>query len=417
LASDCALGKTRQHLRGTVEPVPILIPLKYVEHGDYVLFCHLTGWRPHMRIFQTLVISGFIALLAAPQGGFAQGRAAGVGVATVETRPMAETVPVFAEVTTSRDGAVAARVAGNVQEVHVLAGSRVAQGDLLVELNRDLLAIRAAQSEARLAEADAAIDTARVRLDRTTKSLTRVEALRGSSSFSEGRFDEAQADMLEARSQLAEAQAREKSAEAQMAETEYQLDRSLITAPFSGVVIEVNTIAGAFVQAGSPVVRMLDIDAFEVIAGVPARYVSALTPGQKVQATTETGEALTLELRAILPLENTSTRTRAVRFAAPGLAEISNVAVGQSLTVQVPVGAARDVISVPKDALVQARGGWTVFVAEDGKAQPRMVTIGAALGDRYEVRNGLAVGDLVVVRGNERLRPGQDIEATPVETN
>jgi len=64
----------------------------------------------------------------------AQGGATAVGVKQVELRVLAETVPVFAEVTTARDGAVASRVAGNVQEVHVLAGMRVAEGDLLVEL-------------------------------------------------------------------------------------------------------------------------------------------------------------------------------------------------------------------------------------------------------------------------------------------
>lgn len=346
-----------------------------------------------------------------------QGRPQAVGVQTVEPRLLSETVPVFAEVTTARDGAVASRVAGNVEKVHVLAGTRVAEGDLLVELNRELLMILVAQSEAQMAEAQAGIATARVRVDRTKTVLDRIEALRGSASFSDGRFDDAQSDMLEARSQLAEAQAREKSTEARLAETRYQLDRSLITAPFSGVVMEVNTIPGAFIQAGTPVVRLLDTDAFEVTAGVPARYVSDLQPDQTMQATIETGEELSLTLRAILPLEDPATRTRAVRFSAPGLADLGNVAVGQSLTVRIPVGAAREVLSVPKDALVQGRDGWTVFIAADGKAQPRGVTLGVPLGDRYEVLSGLQSGDLVVVRGNERLRPGQDIIPNPQASN
>jgi RND family efflux transporter MFP subunit len=359
----------------------------------------------------------FACAILSPINAVAQGRATAVGVASVETVTLAETVPVFAEVTTSRDGAVASRIAGNVQQVNVLAGARVAKGDILVELNKELLEIHAAQSQAQLAEAQARIATARVRVDRTNKTLARVEALRGSSSFSEGRFDDAQSDMLEARSQLAEAEAQMNSREAQSQETQYQLERALIAAPFSGVVIEVNTIPGAFIQAGSPVVRLLDTDVLEVSAGVPARYVTFLEPGQTMQASTEDGSALTLELRAILPIENPSIRTRDVRFTAVGLGEVANVAVGQSLSVQIPIGAAREVISVPKDALVQARGGWTVFVAEDDKAQPRNVTLGVALGDRYEVLEGLQNGDLVVVRGNERLRPGQDIAPTAVETN
>ncbi len=370
-----------------------------------------------MRLSAFLLCLFFINLIVTSGAVIAQGRATAVSVKQVELRMLTETVPVFAEVTTSRDGAVASRVAGNVEKVHVLAGTRVAKGDLLVELNRELLAILVAQSEAQMAEAQAGIATARVREDRTNNALTRIEALRGSSSFSEGRFDDAQSDMLEARSQLAEARARLKSGEARLAETRYQLDRSLITAPFSGVVIKVDTIPGAFIQAGTPVVRILDTDAFEVTAGVPARYVTSLAPGQQVQASTETGAKLTLDLRAILPLEDPSTRTRAVRFAAPGLVELGNVALGQSLTVLIPVGEAREVLSVPKDALVQARGGWTVFVAAEGKAQPRPITLGVALGDRYEVLSGLQAGDLVVVRGNERLRAGQDIIPNSVETN
>jgi len=366
-----------------------------------------------MRFLGFLVV--FLAATATLS--YAQGRAAGVGVQAVEMRELAETVPVFAEVTTARDGNVAGRVAGNVDAVAVLAGSRVETGDLLVELNGDLLTIQVAQSEAQLAEAAAGIETARARVDRARIALARIEALRGGTSFSQGRFDDAQADFLEAEAQFIEAQAREKSAEARLAETQYQLERSQILAPFSGVVLEVNTIPGAYIQAGTPVVRLLDTDAFEVQANVPSRYTAFLFAGQTVTASTETGAELTLQLRAILPVEDPSTRTRAVLFSAPGLSDLSTAAVGQSLTVEIPVGEAREVLSVPKDALVQGRGGWTVFVAADDQAQPRPVTLGVPLGDRYEVLSGLAPGDLVVVRGNERLRPGQEISATLLETN
>ena len=358
-----------------------------------------------------------LVLTAATTAAFAQGRAAAVGVQEVEMRALAETVPVFAEIITARDGNVAGRVAGNVALVSVLAGARVETGDLLVELDDELLEIQVAQSEAQLAEAQAGIETARARVDRARIALERIEALRGGTAFSAGRFDDAQADFLEAEAQFFEAQAREKSAESRLAETRYRLERTTILAPFSGVVLEVNTIPGAFIQAGTPVVRLLDTDAFEVQANVPSRYTAFLTAGQVVAASTETGAELMLELRAVLPVEDPSTRTRAVLFSVTELSAVTDAAVGQSLTVEIPVGAARDVLSVPKDALVQGQGGWTVFVAADDQAQPRPVTLGVPLGDRYEVVSGLQPGDLVVVRGNERLRPGQAISANVLETN
>ena len=347
----------------------------------------------------------------------AQGGPAAVGVQAVEISTLSETIPVFAEIVTARDGAVASRVAGNVESAHVLAGERVQEGDLLISLNTELLNIQLERAQARMDEAKAAADTARVQIDRATVAFERVERLRGSSAFSEGRFDDTEADLLVARSQLAEAAAVLKRSEVQVAEARYQLERSAITAPFAGVVIEVNTIPGAYIQAGSPVVRLLDVASFEVEASVPSRYIASLAPGQEMQASLESGEELTLKLRAILPIENTSTRTRLVRFAGSELGNIVNAAVGQTISVSIPVGAPREVLSVPKDALVQARGGWTVFVAADGKAQPRPVEIGLALGDKYEVLSGLAPGDQVVVRGNERLRPGQDIAPSLMETN
>ena len=82
---------------------------------------------------------------------------------------------------------------------------------------------------------------------------------------------------------------------------------------------------------------------------------------------------------------------------------------GQSVSVDLPISAPREVIVVPKDALVQARGGWSVFVNDAGQATPRPVEIGSAVGGGFEVLSGLQAGDEVVIRGNERLRPGQAI--------
>ncbi len=349
----------------------------------------------------------FCSVIAGPAA--AQGGPAAVGVETVEVQTIAETVPLFAQVVTSREGTVASRIAGTVDKVNVLDGVSVTAGDVLVELDTELLEIIDRQAEARVAEASAGIATATSRLDRATNALARIEGLRETNSFSQSRFDEAQSDYFEAQGQLAEAQARVKTAEAALAEARYQLERARITAPFSGIVLEVNTNPGEYISSGASVLTLVDTTSFEIEASVPARYIRVLEPGLEVSGMTEDGEALSLSVRVLLPVEDQATRTRPVRFASTSLSDLEKVAIGQSITVSIPVSAPRAVVAVPKDALVQARGGWTVFVAVDGKAEPRPVEIGVALGDRFEVLSGLKEGDVVVTRGNERLRPGQDI--------
>lgn len=367
---------------------------------------------------RSTLICSLVLLMSLPGlAARAQGGPTVVEVAPVEAQQVSETVPIFAQITTSRDGSVASRVGGNVDNVHVLAGEQVAAGDPLVELDRDLLEISLAQSEAQVAEAQAGIESARVQVDRTEKAFARIDALRGSSSFSQGRYDEAESDMLQARAALAQAEARLNTSNTQLAQARYELDRSSIIAPFAGTVIAVNTIPGAYIQSGEAVVRLLDTNAFEVEAGVPARYISALSAGQEVEAKLDSGQSVTLTVRAVLPLEDPATRTRAVRFTGSGLAEFGAAAVGQSLTVEIAIGEAREVLAVPKDALIQAPEGWTVYVNADGTAEARTVQIGVPLGNRYEVLSGLQSGDAVVVRGNERLRPGQDIAVGTPDTN
>ncbi|MEM6889306.1 MAG: efflux RND transporter periplasmic adaptor subunit [Pseudomonadota bacterium] len=350
-----------------------------------------------------------LSLALADTRATAQGRAAMVGVETVGTRSISETIPIFAEVVTSREGTVASRITGTVDQVNVLEGSAVEEGDVLVELDTELLEILARQAEARRDEAAAGIATAESNLDRSTNNLARIEGLRDTTSFSSSRFDDAQSDFFQARGLLAEAEARLKTAEANLAEAGYQLERARITAPFTGIVLEVTTNPGEFISSGAAVVTLLDTQAFEIEASVPARYISVLEPGLNVLGSTETEEQLDLTVRVLLPVEDQATRTRPVRFSSPALQGREKIAIGQSMTVSIPVSAPRDVLSVPKDALVQARGGWTVYVVEEDKAQPRQVQVGVALGDRFEVLGGLVEGDLVVTRGNERLRPGQDV--------
>ena len=364
----------------------------------------MTSPRVYLGLFALLA-----SLIVAPATVAAQGRPASVGVETVQIQSIAETIPLFAEVVTAREGTIASRIAGTVEEVRVLAGAKVDAGDVLVSLDTELLEILLRQAEAQIGEARAGIETATARVDRAVKTLNRVEGLRNTTSFSVSRFDEAQTGYFEALGLKAEAEARVKSAEAALAEAQYQLERASITAPYAGIVLEVNTNAGEFIGSGAAVVSLLDTQSFEVEASVPSRYINVLEPGLEVTATTETGEPIEMAVRVLLPVEDQSTRTRPVRFSSSQLLEFERLAIGQSITVQIPISAPRDVLSVPKDALVQARGGWTVFVADDGKAQPRQITIGVALGDRFEVLSGLAEGDVVVTRGNERLRPGQDI--------
>lgn len=358
-----------------------------------------------MRPLVALILS--LALLVPAPDAQAQGRPAGVSTERVTSVLTSETVPVFGEVVSGRDSLVAARVAGIALEVPLDVGDRVAEGDLLARLDTELLEIQFAQAEAEIGIALAGIEVADAQLERAANALRRAESLRANSTIAEAQLEERLSDAAAARGARAQAEARLKAAETALRAAQYNLDNAVIRAPFDAIVLEVSTQTGQFISTGSQIATLLDLARMEVEANVPSRYIAALRPDLAVSARTETGGALNLSLRAILPTEFANTRTRPVRFKLD--TGDASIAIGQSVTLHVPVSTPREVVVVPKDALVQARGGWSVFLNADGTAQPRTVEIGAALDNGFEVLNGLQPGDEVVVRGNERLRPGQSI--------
>jgi len=357
------------------------------------------------------IIAFALAVIAFPSHANAQGRPAGVLVETVTTESISDTVAVFGEVLPGRESRVASRISGVADAVSVEIGEVVSAGDILAEINGELLRIELAQAEADLAVAVASAGTAEIAVGNAETAYNRAETLRASSVIADAAYEDRRSALSVAQGAKAEADARVAAARIALRRSQYNLDNAVVRAPFDGVVIEVNTELGQFVAQGSEIARLIDTDDMEVEAAVPARFVDALNAGAEVAAITDAGGEMALRLRAALPTEFSSTRTRPVIFDVIETAQ--PLASGQSVTLRVPISEPRTVIAVPKDALTQGRGGWQVFVAEDGVAQPRSVELGEAIGERFEVLSGLAPGDTVVVRGNERLRPGQAIAPRP----
>lgn len=344
----------------------------------------------------------------------AQGGPATVTTDRVEQRAVSESVSIFGQVVATRESDVAMRVAGVVADVAVYVGTQLDGGDVLAVLDRELLELELRSKRAALAEAEAGVEVARASLTLAERGFARVEGLRGTSAFSQGQFDDRESAVAQARGGYAQAEARQMNAQVAADRAAYDLERSVLRAPFSGTVLEVMVDPGEYVQVGAPVARVVNIDDLEIEANVPAEFIPALSPGMQLRGVRADGAPLPLTVRAVLPTEFSATRTRPVRLTGDMGALSGQVAVGQTLTLEVPREVPRNVLLVPKDAVTQARGSWSVFVHEDGKAVPRDITIGDSFGDMFEVLTGLAAGDEVVVRGNERLRPMQDIAPQPI---
>ncbi|MEM7696530.1 MAG: efflux RND transporter periplasmic adaptor subunit [Pseudomonadota bacterium] len=351
-----------------------------------------------------------LALISAlPTAALAQGRPATVDVDPVAIVAVAETQPLIARFVASDESVVATRVPGIVGEVLVRVGDRVAAGDTLATLDTELLTIERDGAEATLAQAEAGLEVALANESLAEQVLARTQRLRGSAAFSQGRADDLAKELARGAGEKARAEAALAVARAAVGTARYRLNNAVIRAPFDGVVLERLASAGDYLTIGGNVARLMDDGSLEIEADAPTEIVSGLTPGTTISVVMDDGGPGLAKVRAVVPSESPSTRTRPVRLTLTESQSEKALASGQSVTVLAPVGAPREALSVAKDALVQQAGGWIVYAATDGRATPRPVTLGVAIADRYEVTGALEPGDLVVIRGNERLRPGQPI--------
>ena len=365
--------------------------------------------RGGLRGLAAAAIAAVLWLGAGAPEGAAQQPPAVVSVDAVRMEAMAQTVPVIGRLVAKRAGEVAARTAGPVAQLHVAVGDRVETGDLIAELDTVRLRAERDRLAAIVNEAQAQVERLVAQSALHRQELRRFEGLRESAAFSQSRFEDARQQVIIAESAIGTADAARLSASASLRLAEIDLAWATITAPYPGVITIVHTEAGAWLSVGEQVVSMVNDQDLEVEADVPSSRIEALEAGTQVSVVLDDGTEHTAIVRTVVPEENALTRTRQVRFMPRFSALRRPLAINQSATVVLPIGRGRDVLTVHKDAIVRNQGQAFVYVAQDGTAQIRPVQLGVAVGGRFEVLGGLGPGEPVVVRGNERLRPGQAI--------
>jgi RND family efflux transporter MFP subunit len=358
--------------------------------------------------------AGGMVVMAAlmPLAAMAQNMAASVKVDIVAEEPLSQTSPVIGRFVSKQTGIVAALMRGPVGDVAVAVGDRVRKGDVLASLVTERIRWSRELAAAELKAKQASLRTAKAQLALTEQELARLANLRNSAAFSQARHEDKRNEVAKFLSEVGEREAEISSAAAELRLAEIDLYNAEIRAPYNAVVSEKHVAPGVYLNVGDPVVTLINEEALEIEANVPAERISGLTPGRSVEILLDNDIVQKATVRALVPSENTLTRTRPVRFSQAfdvTFATEQALAMNQSVTVMVPLGKPRDVVSVHKDGVIPRGGKNIVFVVEGGKAMLREVQLGSAVGNRFEVLDGLKTGDAIVIRGNERLQPGQPV--------
>lgn len=401
------------------------------------------------------VCTGFIGN-ASVMSAIAQQGPASVVVAKVAQFNVAGKQAFIGNVTANRSSVVGSAVDGRVLEFPVKAGQAVKTGDTLALIRTATIEIEIegakAELDLRLAEleelrngsrpdevrlAEATVDAASAMQDYARTKFSRSERLsKAGSGISQDEFEEARAlalraaaTLAEANSQLAlvregprperiqQAAARVAVQQQVIAGLEDRLDKYTVRSPFDGFVINEMTQAGAWVQQGLAVAEVVEIDPVEIEVFVPESNIGFVRVGLQVVVRVEAlpGRRFDGEVVRIVPLADARARTFPVkvRVANPAESGVHPLLPGMLAQVRLPTSVERLSLMVPKDALQLGGAQPAIMKIIEGKAVSVAVRAGASLEGLIAVEpveaGGLAENDTIVVRGNERLRPGQEV--------
>ncbi len=364
-----------------------------------------------VSIWVAAAFAGFAEDALAQKPGKKGKFAARIGVDKVIKEPVSQTMPVIGRFVARQHGPVGALVGGPVEQVLVDVGDRVSKGQVIARLHMNRIRATRDFKAAELLEKKAALTTAKAQLQLAEGELTRLDRLRLSAAYSKARRNDKQNEVVKYQSEVSEAQAGVGQAEANLELAQIDLGNAEIRAPYDAVVAQRHVVAGNYVRVGDKIVTLINDTVLEVEADVPSNRLLGLQDGRTVRIKLDDGRSYGAEVRAVIPTENVMTRTRPVRFV-PRLGDTatsSGFAADQSVTVEIPISDPRDVVTLHKDGVISRNAVNFVYVVVGDTVEKRTVRLGRAIGERFEVLDGVMPGDLVAVKGNERLRPGQKV--------
>jgi RND family efflux transporter MFP subunit len=356
-----------------------------------------------------------------------------VAVAKVARLNLSSTLDIASEFLPNQEVNVYAKVSGYIQNLNVDWGTHVKQGQILAvleipELQQQLQVDEAAvrRSEQDVARAHEEISRAESAYSVTHLTYTRLANVQKTRpelvaqeevDIAQGKDVEASANVSAVKDSLAGSEQSLVASRAALEKDKAMYAYSRITAPFDGIVTEIDAYTGALLPAGTSsnkgdqaLCHLSDDHLLRLVIPVPESAVPEIRLGSSVQVRvpvlSRTFQGIVARIADQVDL---STRTMHTEIAVPnpGLQIVPGMYAEASLVLKQK----QMVLAVPIQALARQEDRVTVFLVDkDKKIQERQVQVGIEMPDQVEILSGLDENDLVVIGNRSQLRTGMAIQ-------
>lgn len=362
---------------------------------------------PRRHVSRILLALALVSLAAASVWWASRPKPIAVLVTAVEIGRVETTVANTraGSVAACRRAKLAPPLGGRIDKLHVREGDRVKAGQLLVELWNDDLAAREHISREQRATAQARVREACLLADSATREAARTRALRDRGFVSEGQVDRAESEARAKQAGCDSARAQLQEANARIGASRADTARSVVRAPFAGIVAEVNGEVGEYLTPSPPgimtlpAVDLIDDSCLYVTAPIDEVDAARLKVGLVGRITLDAyrDRHFSGKVRRIAPyvlaLEKQARTVEVeVEFDNPG--DIRHLLVGYSADIEVVVDTRDNVLRIPTTALMP--GNRVLVLNGQGLLEERNIEAGLTNWEYTEAKSGVARGERVV---------------------
>jgi RND family efflux transporter MFP subunit len=313
-----------------------------------------------------------------------------VSVETVKKEQVKPSIWLPANVISRKNAPISAEQTGQLLWIEDV-GSQVTKGQLLAQIDDRHLTLQLAGQQAQVKQHQADVDY-------LTGQKARFLKLREKNNSALSEFERVNKDLTIAINEVV-------ALNISVEQTLLALEKTTITAPFSGNISQRFAHVGELISIGRPLVQLIDTKNLDIKIAAPISIAPFLQRGSKVMVKWNQ-TLLELPVRTWSQAGDQASRTFDVRLAADGIAMLA----GTAVTVSLPKQAPREAILVPRDALMlRENETYVLTIDEDKQAQKVSVLIGQGVKSWVSVTGALSVNDSVVVRGGERLQSGEKV--------
>jgi membrane fusion protein (multidrug efflux system) len=308
-----------------------------------------------------------------------------VAVVPATTAQVERTVPMVGAFFANEEVAIASQLETRVAAFGPDVSDRVHEGDVLVRLDDADLQATLREMQARVAKAHA--DNARAQVLRTQGIMSTEESEK---MRTEAAVLEAQLDVIKVK-----------------------IDRTVIRAPFTGVIAARETSLGAVVKIGQTLYKLVQDDPLKVRTPVPERFAGFLKLGQLIRLNVDAypGRLFEGKITRINPTSEVANRSITVEALVPNAEHLLRP--GFFTKGELVYDQHGKAVVVPERALTTFAGVTKLFVITNGKAEERIVRTGIAVDERREITDGVKQGEQVAITNLDKLEQGAPVTITP----